>query len=129
MLSKCLALMHGILRPVPASQVMPVAGVDVATPEGAAPLLKALQGQHVSLISHLLAIILLQCMPSVSDEGSKACIKTLSSVGRSQPTALMSSLIVVVHEFMLWQLTVLLRADLSALPGRRLSALRQVWRP
>ena len=47
-LSQCLALMHGILRPVPASQVMPVAGVDVATPDGAAPLLKALQGQHVS---------------------------------------------------------------------------------
>lgn len=128
-LSQCLALMHGILRPVPASQVMPVAGVDVATPDGAAPLLKALQGQHVSYISHLLAIILLQCMPSVGDEGSTACIKTLSPVGLSQSTAHMSTLIVVVHEFMLWQLTVLLCADLSALPGRRLSALRQVWRP
>ena len=35
----------------------------MATPEGAAPLLKALQGQHVSLNSRLLAIILMQWMP------------------------------------------------------------------
>ena len=61
-LSQSLAMMPGILRPVPASQAIPVAGVDVATPEGAAPLLKALQGQHVTLISHPLPIILIECM-------------------------------------------------------------------
>ena len=90
-LYQCLALMHGILRPVPASQVMPVAGVDVATPDGAAPLLKALQGQHVSYkpsACHHSAAMHAIC----TRRGQQGLQKCLSPVGLSQSTALMSNL-------------------------------------
>ena len=121
-LSTPLQVTHGIPPPLPASQVLPVAGVDVATPDGAAPLLKALQGQHVSLIG--------LCLPSYCCNACHDCewswqhkhdrIVTHCPVNICHT---LKTLMIVVREFMLWQLTGLLCADLSSLPGRRLSAL------